>query len=97
MPSLMLEMLQLLDVREGHRVMDAGAGTGYNLAWLSHRLGSDNAFGIDIDPAIVEQAIKNLEAAGYSPHVVCGDAEKGYPDGAPSDRWLATFTVPEVP
>ncbi|MCF3104872.1 hypothetical protein IPZ58_25245 [Streptomyces roseoverticillatus] len=32
--------MQLLDVREGHRVMDAGAGTGYNLAWLSHRLGS---------------------------------------------------------
>ncbi|MCD9165764.1 methyltransferase domain-containing protein [Streptomyces albireticuli] len=97
MPSLMLEMLQLLDVREGHRAMDAGAGTGYNLAWLSHRLGSDNVFGIDVDPVIVEQAIKNLAAAGYTPHVVCGDAEKGCADGALHDRWLATFTVPEIP
>ncbi|MCC3769676.1 methyltransferase domain-containing protein [Streptomyces sp. UNOC14_S4] len=97
MPSLMLEMLRLLDVHEGHRAMDAGAGTGYNLAWLAHRLGSGNVFGIDIDPAIVEQATKNLDAAGYSPHVVCGDAEQGYPDGAPYDRWLATFTVPEIP
>ncbi|PSJ28464.1 protein-L-isoaspartate(D-aspartate) O-methyltransferase [Streptosporangium nondiastaticum] len=97
MPSLMLEMLQLLDVHEGHRVMDAGAGTGYNLAWLSHRLGSQNVFGMDIDAAIVEQAIKNLHAAGYTPQVICGDAEKGHPDGAPYDRWIATFTVPEIP
>lgn len=97
MPSVMLEMLALADVQEGHRVMDAGAGTGYNLAWLSHRLGSKNVFGMDTDPVLVEQAIKNLRAAGYSPQVICGDAEKGYPDGAPYDRWLATFTVPEIP
>ncbi|WP_455410031.1 hypothetical protein [Streptomyces hiroshimensis] len=29
--------------------------------------------------------------------VICGDAEKGHADGAPYDRWLATFTVPEIP
>src|SRR5215469_9853377 len=33
-PSIMAEMLALLDVRPGQRVLEIGAGTGYNAAIL---------------------------------------------------------------
>ncbi|MFE2942557.1 methyltransferase domain-containing protein [Streptomyces sp. NPDC059255] len=97
MPSIMLEMLELLEVREGQRVLELGAATGYNAAWLAHRLGSDRVTSIDLDPVLARQAAKNLDAAGFHPQVVCGLGEYGRPDGAPYDRIVATYTVPEIP
>jgi hypothetical protein len=32
MPGLMTRMLETIDVQEGHRVLEIGAGTGYNIA-----------------------------------------------------------------
>ncbi|MCM2387809.1 methyltransferase domain-containing protein [Streptomyces albipurpureus] len=97
MPSVMLHMLDLLQVNPGQRVLEAGAGTGYNAAWLAHRLGSQQVTSVDIDPVLVERAAKNVAAAGYTPGIVCGDADQGWPPGAPYDRLIATYTVPAVP
>jgi protein-L-isoaspartate O-methyltransferase len=97
MPSVMLEMVDLLDVRGGHRALELGTATGYNAAWLAHRLGSDRVTSVDIDPELVEQAAKNLRSAGFTPEVVRGLGERGRPTGAPFDRVMATYTVPEIP
>ncbi|MFI1825155.1 methyltransferase domain-containing protein [Streptomyces sp. NPDC020412] len=97
MPSVMLEMLRLLQAAPGHRVLEAGAGTGYNAAWLAHRLGSENVVSVEVDPVLVQQAVKNCALAGYCPAVVRGDADRGWPDSAPYDRLLATYTVPRIP
>src|ERR1044072_8595046 len=35
-PAIMGIMLDQLDVRPGHRVLEIGAGTGYNAALLAH-------------------------------------------------------------
>ncbi|MEU3959348.1 methyltransferase domain-containing protein [Streptomyces buecherae] len=96
MPSVMLEMLDLLDVDDHHRVLELGAGTGYNAAWLAHRLGSHRVTSIEVDATLAEQARKNLAAAGYSPRIECGDGDAGVA-GAPFDRLIATYTVPAIP
>ncbi|MEU9518398.1 methyltransferase domain-containing protein [Streptomyces sp. NPDC048224] len=97
-PSLMATMLVELGVRDGDRVLEIGAGTGYNAALLAHRLGDDDLVTtVDLDPDITESARRHLAAAGHHPAVVTGDGARGVPERAPYDRILATCTLPAVP
>jgi protein-L-isoaspartate O-methyltransferase len=96
MPSMMLEMLNLLGVAEGHRVLDVGTGTGLQAAWLAHRLGAEQVVGVEIDPALAERACGNVRSAGVRPRIVCGDGALGCAEGAPYDRVIVGYTVPEV-
>jgi protein-L-isoaspartate(D-aspartate) O-methyltransferase len=97
-PSLMAQMLVALRVGEGDRVLEVGAGTGYNAALLAHRLGDDDLVTtIDLEPEITESARQHLTAAGYRPAVVTGDGARGVPERAPFDRIIATCELPRVP
>ncbi|MBV9162615.1 MAG: methyltransferase domain-containing protein, partial [Pseudonocardiales bacterium] len=93
----MVEMLEALDVRDGHRVLEIGTGTGYNAALLSHRLGGENVVSIDIDPGLIQMSRRRLEELGYAPTLVAGNGLAGVPDHGPYDRIIATCAVPEVP
>ncbi|GAA4542122.1 methyltransferase domain-containing protein [Amycolatopsis samaneae] len=92
-PSMMLIMLDALDVHEGHTVLEIGTGTGYNTALLCQRLGDDHVTTIEVDPALATWAREALSDAGYRPWVVCGDGATGWPPGAPYDRVIATAAV----
>ncbi|MGW7054890.1 methyltransferase domain-containing protein [Streptomyces sp. NPDC054887] len=96
-PSLMAEMLDELDVRDGHAVLEIGAGTGYNAALLAHRLGDRLVTTVDLEPEITESARRHLEAAGHRPAVVTGDGTLGCPARAPFDRIIATCALSSVP
>ncbi|WP_432585819.1 methyltransferase domain-containing protein [Streptomyces sp. HD1123-B1] len=96
-PSLMAQMLEALDVRDGDQVLEIGAGTGYNAALLSHRLGADHVVTIDVDPELVAAARTRLAEAGYEPSLIAGDGTAGHPDRAPYDRLLATCGVHRIP
>lgn len=96
-PSLMARMLVALRVEDGHRVLEVGAGTGYNAALLAHRLGDDLVATIDLEPEITESACRHLAAAGHHPVVVTGDGARGVPERAPYDRIIATCALPTVP
>lgn len=88
-------MIEQLDVQIGHRVLEIGAGTGYNaalLAWLAGSSGRVTT--IDVDEDIVQEARDNLRRAGFSEvHVVAGDGWLGLPTDAPFDRIEATVGV----
>jgi SAM-dependent methyltransferase len=86
MPSLMARMLEALDVRDGHRVLEIGTGTGYNAALLCHRLGPRNVVSIDIDPTLVAAARSRLADLGYHPTLVAGDGTTGAVQHGPYDR-----------
>ncbi len=96
-PSLVLDMLEELDVADGHRVLEIGTGTGYNAALLCERLGSAQVTSIDIDPEFVDLARERLAANGYTPTLAAADGQTGYPPGAPYDRIIATCAVPAIP
>ncbi|MFI2640206.1 methyltransferase domain-containing protein [Streptomyces sp. NPDC018610] len=97
-PSLMARMLAELGVRDGDRVLEIGAGTGYNAALLARRLGDDALVtSVDLEPEITEAARRHLAAAGYRPVVVTGDGARGVPERAPFDRIVATCGLSTVP
>jgi protein-L-isoaspartate(D-aspartate) O-methyltransferase len=96
-PSLMLAMLEALDVHDGQRVFELGTGTGYNAALLSHRLGDGRVTSVDVDTDLVEAAVRRLRRAGYQPTVPVGDGARGYPRNAPYDRIIATAGLHMIP
>ncbi|MFI1725680.1 methyltransferase domain-containing protein [Streptomyces sp. NPDC020489] len=97
-PSLMAMMLAALEVEDGDRVLEIGAGTGYNAALLAHRLGDDGLVTtVDLEPEITEAARQHLAAAGHRPLVVTGDGARGVPERAPFDKVIATCTLASVP
>jgi protein-L-isoaspartate(D-aspartate) O-methyltransferase len=96
-PDLMLRMLQILDIHDGHKVLEIGTGTGYNAALLAHRLGQANVFSVDIDPELIDAARRRLGDIGYHPTLVAVDGVDGLPEHAPYDRIIATCSVPAVP
>ncbi|REF00362.1 methyltransferase domain-containing protein [Thermomonospora umbrina] len=96
-PALVVDMLAELDVRPGHRVLDAGTGTGWTTGLLGARTGSANVVGIEYDSAVADAARARLRAAGLGPLVVTGDGAVGWPDGAPYDRVQCTYAVRRIP
>lgn len=96
-PSLMTRMLETLDVHPGHRVLEIGTGTGYNVALLCHRLGDQNVVSVDIDTELVDLAGDRLAELGYRPTLAAVDGSGGFPKRKPYDRIEATCAVPSVP
>ncbi|MGH3905522.1 MAG: methyltransferase domain-containing protein, partial [Pseudonocardiaceae bacterium] len=92
-PSLMTRMLEALDIRDGHRVLEIGTGSGYNAALMSHRLGDRNVCSIDVDPGLVDRARDRLATQGYHPTLATADGVAGLPEHGPYDRIIATCAV----
>jgi protein-L-isoaspartate(D-aspartate) O-methyltransferase len=100
-PSIVALQLEQTQVRPGHRVLEIGAGTGYNAALLAQLAGpSGRVTAIDVDTDIIEQAADRLAAAGVgNAEVVLGDGALGHPGGAPFDRIVAAvgaYGIPEA-
>src|SRR4051794_14727101 len=91
-PDVMATMLELQDLRPGMRVLEIGAGTGYNAALLRHLVGDTGAVvSVDIDADLVDGARDHLRHAGIQDaEVVLGDGALGHAAGAPYDRILLT-------
>lgn len=100
-PSTVARMLELLDARAGHRVLDVGAGSGWTTAILAE-LGAD-VVGVELVPQLVEQGNANLAehaaAAGVRASVIrqATPGILGLPDEAPWDRLLVSADFGRIP
>lgn len=97
-PAIMAIMLEQLALCEGMRVLEIGAGTGYNAALMAHIVGeSGQVVTIDIDEDIVERAREHLVVAGFDRvQVICADGAQGYPEAAPFDRIILTVNAGDI-
>ena len=97
-PEIMAIMLEQLDVRPGQRVLEVGAGTGYNAALLAHLVGpAGRVTTIDIDDDIAAAARTHLHTAGVTGvRVVCADGWAGDPKDAPYDRIILTVGAADI-
>ena len=97
-PAIMAIMLDQLDLAPGQRVLEIGAGTGYNAALIRHIVGPSGAVvSVDIEADLVDRAREHLASAGYPDVVlVAADGAEGYPPGAPYDRVIATVGVSDL-
>ncbi|HEY1860874.1 MAG TPA: methyltransferase domain-containing protein [Gemmataceae bacterium] len=94
-PSLMAQMLEDLRIRPGQRVLEIGAGTGYNAALLAQV--AEPVFSIDVDRQVVEEATEHLRRFPDR-HVEFrhGDGREGLPEEGPFDRIMVTAATPDL-
>ncbi len=97
-PAMMAIMLEQLQLESGMRVLEIGAGTGYNAAILRFLVGArGQVTTIDVDDDIVTTARAQIAASGYTDvHAILGDGGYGYPPNAYYDRIILTVGAPDV-
>ncbi|MEV6013855.1 methyltransferase, FxLD system, partial [Streptomyces sp. NPDC051976] len=98
-PGVVALMLDQLEAQPGDRILELGAGTGYNAALLAHLVGdTGHVTTIDVDDDLVEGARAHLAAAGFTNvKAQTRDGALGHAEGAPYDRIIATVGAHGVP
>jgi protein-L-isoaspartate(D-aspartate) O-methyltransferase len=91
-PAIMALMLEQLAVAPGHRVLEIGAGTGYNAALLAQLTGAAGlVVTVDVDAELAGLASARLAEVGAgNVRVVCADGAGGDPAGGVFDRIIVT-------
>jgi protein-L-isoaspartate(D-aspartate) O-methyltransferase len=99
-PTTVRNMLALLDVAPGHRVLDVGCGSGWSTALLGHLAGpAGSVFGVEIVPELVAFGRANLARRSME-WVSIRPAEPGVvglPEEAPFDRVLVSANASRLP
>jgi protein-L-isoaspartate(D-aspartate) O-methyltransferase len=93
------QMLEDLDIRPGHRVLEIGTGSGYTTGLLANLAGTDGLVrSVEVFADLVPRAQARLESAGVSTATVTnGDGYAGDPAGVPYDRVVAWATPHVIP
>lgn len=97
-PAVMAVMLGQLELRPGDRVLEVGAGTGYNAALLGRLVGpTGEVVTVDVDPDICAAARAHLQRAGAANvSVLEGDGWWGVGGGGGFNRIEATVGVSDL-
>ncbi|MBY0525504.1 MAG: protein-L-isoaspartate O-methyltransferase [Gemmataceae bacterium] len=96
-PSLMSQMLEDLSLSAGLRILEIGAGTGYNSALMAHVVGPGRVTSIDVDRNVLSEAWAHLRRfPDRDVQLHHADGREGFLDAAPYDRILATAATPDV-
>jgi protein-L-isoaspartate(D-aspartate) O-methyltransferase len=96
-PTMVALICELLDLQGDKRVLDVGAGSGYQAAVLAELAAEVHT--IERLPDLAEQARENLAAAGYADRVYVhvGDGTLGDPEHAPFGAIAVAAAAPEPP
>lgn len=89
-------MIEALGLPDGGRVLEIGAGTGYQAAVLAEA--GFEVFTIEIIESLATEAEENLKELGYgNVRVRCSDGALGWDEEAPFDGIIAAAAPARVP
>ncbi len=95
-PSLQALYLEVLAIGEDDRVLEVGAGSGYQTALLAELSG--NVYAVERIPELTQRARDALDALGYrNIALVTKDGTLGWSKYAPYDAILVAAAAPAVP
>jgi protein-L-isoaspartate(D-aspartate) O-methyltransferase len=99
-PLVVAFMLELLQPREGEKILDIGSGSGWTTALLAEIVGEKGkVIAIEVIPELKEFGEKNVAKYNFLEkgivEFVCGDGSKGYKEEAPFDKILVSATAKE--
>jgi SAM-dependent methyltransferase len=93
----MAQMLEDLEVEAGQRVLEIGAGTGYNAALLAHVAGPGRVTSVEVDRDVLVAAERHLRNfAECDVRLLHADGRLALPDAAPFDRVLVTAAAVDL-
>ncbi len=103
-PLTVAFMLELLEPKQGEKILDIGAGSGWVLAILAYVAGNGKVVGIERIPELANMAKENISKYSFAEkrtaEVILGDGSKGYEQEAPYDKIIAGASaqtgIPEV-
>jgi protein-L-isoaspartate(D-aspartate) O-methyltransferase len=98
-PHMVAIMCEILELSEGDKVLEIGAGSGYNAAVMAELVGKNgHIYTVERIEPLANFARKNLEETGYeNVTVLLENGSMGYPEYAPYDRIVVTCAAPYIP
>ncbi|HEY0461313.1 MAG TPA: protein-L-isoaspartate(D-aspartate) O-methyltransferase [Pyrinomonadaceae bacterium] len=95
-PFIVARMTELLELKPNSRVLEIGAGSGYQTAVLASIAGK--IFAIERIPNLAQQAQERLQRLGFRNITLrCADGTNGWEVYAPFDGILVAAGSPELP
>ena len=97
-PSLVADMLEQLLLESGMKVLEIGAGTGWNAALIGHIVAPrGSVYSIDIQEHAAQRARNHIQRIELqNVEIITGDGGYGHPESAPYDRIITTACCPEI-
>lgn len=97
-PSMVAIMCDVLDIRDGMKVLEIGTGTGYHAAIMSILAGSGKVYTVERIPALANRAREILKKLEYhNIEIFISDGSEGLAEFAPYDRISVAAAAPEIP
>jgi len=95
-PYMIAAMVQAAEIKPEDRVLEIGAGSGYQTAVLAEL--ASQVFAVERYASLAETAQKTLERLGYrDAKIVTGDGSLGLAEAAPFDAIIVSAAAPRIP
>ena len=99
-PHMVVIMVEQLDLKQGQKVLEIGAGSGYHAAVCAEMVAPDgHIYTMERIASLASFCESNIKKTGYGDlvTVLFGDGTKGLPEHAPYDRIFVAAAAPDVP